>query len=87
MTATTVATSNHPKQNGALIRAFGYLRPHWKMTAGAYGMMLLIDAINMISPLIISWIIDHTIVTQDVKMLSLAAVSYTHLTLPTNREV
>lgn len=72
MTATTVATSNHPKQNGALIRAFGYLRPHWKMTAGAYGMMLLIDAINMISPLIISWIIDHTIVTQDVKMLSLA---------------
>jgi ATP-binding cassette subfamily B protein len=72
MTATTVAIPDTPRPNGALLRAFGYLRPHWKLTAGAYGMMFLIDAISMINPLIISWIIDHTIIKQNLGMLSLA---------------
>ena len=54
------------------MRAFGYLRPHWKLTAGAYGMMFLIDGISMLSPLIISWTIDNTIDKQNPAMLSLA---------------
>ena len=69
---TTEAQNNPPRQKGALLRAFGYLRPHWKLTAGAYGMMLLIDAISMVSPLIISWTIDNTIDKQNLSMLSLA---------------
>ena len=44
-----------------LLRCFGYLRPHWKLTAGAYGMMLLIDIFNMVNPQLIRWTIDHGI--------------------------
>ncbi len=66
------AKVNQPKPNGTLLRAFGYLRPHWKLTAGAYGMMFLIDGISMLSPLIISWTIDNTIDKQNPAMLSLA---------------
>ncbi len=69
---TAEAQSNSPQQKGALLRAFGYLRPHWRLTAGAYGMMLLIDAISMVSPLIISWTIDNTIDKQNASLLSLA---------------
>ncbi len=44
-----------------LLRAFSYLKPHWKLTLGAYAMMLLIDAVAMISPQLIRWIIDTVI--------------------------
>jgi len=44
-----------------LWRCFGYLRPHWKLTAGAYLMMVLIDLIAMLSPQLIGWAIDNGI--------------------------
>jgi ATP-binding cassette subfamily B multidrug efflux pump len=55
-----------------LLRCFGYLRPHWKLTAGAYGMMVLIDIFNMINPQLIRWTIDHGISGGEASMLSLA---------------
>ncbi len=44
-----------------LLRCFSYLRPHWKLTAGAYATMLVIDVINMINPQLIRWTIDNGI--------------------------
>jgi len=48
-----------PSQPKILARCLGYLRPHWKLTAGAYVTMMLIDLLNMISPQIIRWAIDN----------------------------
>ncbi len=50
-----------PSQANILWRCFGYLRSHWKLTAGAYLMMVLIDLIAMLNPQIIGWAIDNGI--------------------------
>jgi len=55
-----------------LVRCFGYLRPHWKLTAGAYLMMLLIDTINIINPQLIRWMIDSGIRVGNTSLLTLA---------------
>ena len=44
-----------------LLRCFSYVRPHWKLTAGAYLMMVLIDAISIINPQLIRLTIDKAI--------------------------
>ncbi len=49
------------QQTRTLIRCFGYLRPHWKLTTGAYLTMLVIDILNMVNPQIIRWTIDNGI--------------------------
>jgi ATP-binding cassette subfamily B protein len=41
-----------------LWRVYGYLRPYWKYTAGAYLSLLLILALNVTIPQFIRWIID-----------------------------
>lgn len=41
-----------------LWRVYGYLRPYWGYTFGAYATLLLILAINMTVPRFIGWIID-----------------------------
>lgn len=66
--------SRSPSQVQTLLRCFGYLRPHWKATAGAYGMMVLVDLINMINPQIIRWAIDHGIRTASSSLLTLAVI-------------
>lgn len=74
MSLSSTTATKSPERTGTLLRAFGYLKPHWKLTAGAYGMMFLIDGISMINPLLISWIIDNTIEKQNLRMLTLAVV-------------
>jgi ATP-binding cassette subfamily B protein len=54
-------TPTKPSQAQILWRCFGYLRPHWKLTAGAYLMMVLIDLVAMLNPQLIRWAIDHGI--------------------------
>ena len=58
-----------------LWRAFGYLRPHWKLTAGAYLMMLLIDIFAMLNPQLIRWAIDHGIEQGNRPLLTLAVTA------------
>jgi ATP-binding cassette subfamily B protein len=58
-----------------LWRCFGYLRPHWKLTAGAYGMMLLIDLLAMLNPQIIRWAIDNGIEEGNSARLALAVLA------------
>jgi ATP-binding cassette, subfamily B, multidrug efflux pump len=65
------STSKHT-QFQILLRCFGYLRRHWKLTAGAYMMMLLIDGFTMINPQLIRWTIDNGIGNSNLTMLSLA---------------
>ncbi len=55
-----------------LIRCFRYLRPHWKLTAGAYLTMLVIDIFNMINPQLIRWTIDNSIGGKNTQMLTVA---------------
>lgn len=60
-----------------LLRCFSYLRPHWKLTTGAYATMLVIDGINMLNPQLLRWTIDNGIGgdpadTQRTRMLALA---------------
>jgi ATP-binding cassette, subfamily B, multidrug efflux pump len=67
--------TTRPTQIQLLLRCFGYLRPHWKLTAGAYGMMLLIDIFNMVNPQLIRWTIDNGINGKNTSLLSLAVGS------------
>jgi ABC-type multidrug transport system fused ATPase/permease subunit len=63
-----------PKASSRVLwRAFGYLRPHWKLTAGAYLMMLFIDLLAMLNPQLIRWAIDYGIEEDNQARLALAA--------------
>ena len=41
-----------------LWRVYGYLRPYWKQTLGAYASLLLILGLSTLIPQFIRWIID-----------------------------
>lgn len=41
-----------------LWRVYGYLRPYWKQTLGAYASLLVVLGLNMLIPQFIRWIID-----------------------------
>jgi ABC-type multidrug transport system fused ATPase/permease subunit len=69
---------HHPGQqspNRILLRCFSYLRPHWKLTVGAYLMMFLIDGISMLNPQLIRWTIDNGINANSTYILTLAVVA------------
>jgi ABC-type multidrug transport system fused ATPase/permease subunit len=69
---------HHPSQqspNRILLRCFSYLRPHWKLTVGAYLMMFLIDGISMLNPQLIRWTIDNGINANSTYILTLAVVA------------
>ena len=59
-------------QSAILLRCFGYLRPHWKLVAGVYITMVLIDLIAMVNPQVIRWTIDKGIGTGNDSFLTLA---------------
>ncbi len=61
-------------QGKILLRCLSYLRPHWKLTAGAYLAMLAIDGLNMVNPQIIRWAIDRGIRADQAPLLTLAVV-------------
>jgi ATP-binding cassette subfamily B protein len=53
-----------------LARCFSYLRPYWRLTAGAYGLTLAIIALALITPQLIRWIVDRGIEAGDIKLLT-----------------
>lgn len=73
----TPTTNILPKQSQVriLIRCFSYLRPHWRLTAGAYGMMVIIDLFNMINPQLIRWAIDNGVRIGNTSRLTLAVAA------------
>jgi ATP-binding cassette subfamily B protein len=64
-----------------LRRAYGYLRPYWKQTAGAYGSLLLILVINSVIPQFTRWIIDRGIVGKQENVLLWSVIALLALTL------
>jgi ATP-binding cassette subfamily B protein len=58
-----------------LLRCFGCLRPHWKLTLGAYMAMLAIDALNLLNPQLIRWTIDKGILAGNFSLLGKASLA------------
>lgn len=64
-----------------LRRAYGYLRPYWKQTAGAYGSLLLMLAINSVIPQFTRWIVDRGIVGKQINILTWSVIALFVMTL------
>jgi ATP-binding cassette subfamily B protein len=64
-----------------LRRAYGYLRPYWKQTAGAYVSLLLMLAINAAIPQFTRWIIDQGIIGKQLNVLTWSVLALLVLTL------
>ena len=64
--------SQKQSQSRLILRCFSYLRRHWKLTAGAYVMMVLVDIVAMANPQLIRWTIDNGISANNIPLLSLA---------------
>ena len=76
------ATSPKPSfWKSPLVRCFAYLRPHWRMVAGAYAFMVLIDIINLLNPQLLRSAIDRGIDGGDITHLGWMAASLLGLVL------
>ena len=73
--------SDFPPIIQTLIRVFGYLRPYWKQTSGAYASLLGILALNTLIPQLIRWIIDTGIEGKQSNILSWSVLGLLALTL------
>ena len=82
MTENLSPLSVHQRGAGRiLLRCFSYLRPYWRWSAPAYLALLVIDALNMLIPQLIRWIVDRGIGDQDVRLLSWSVLTLLGLTL------
>ena len=64
-----------------LIRAFLYLKPYWKLTAGTYLAMTVMQGLNILLPQFIRWIIDEGIGKKDSSLLGWSVAALLGLTL------
>lgn len=55
--------------NNVLVRSFGFLRPYWRIALGAYLAALVINALSILVPQIIRWIVDVGITDQKSNVL------------------
>jgi ATP-binding cassette subfamily B protein len=81
---TPSAPAPRPSQEGGeriLLRCFGYLRPYWRLTAGAYLIILGINGINLVIPQLIRWIVDRGIAANDIELLRQLVLALLGLTL------
>ncbi|MBM3130095.1 MAG: ABC transporter ATP-binding protein [Chloroflexi bacterium] len=70
-----------PNSLRVLWRAFGYLRPYWRTTLGAYLALVGINAIALAVPQFIRWIVDRGIGGKDTPLLFGAVAALLALTL------
>jgi ABC-type multidrug transport system fused ATPase/permease subunit len=73
--------SEKRKISSALIRSFRYLRPYWKITAGSYAAVLLMNGLTVLTPQLIRLTIDRGIRGGDLPYLHLAVAVLLLLTL------
>jgi len=64
-----------------LLRSYLYLRPYWRLIAGAYIATLGTQGLNLLTPQLIRWIIDRGIRQQDITLLAWAVVGLLSFTL------
>lgn len=63
---------NKANDKQILWRCFHYLRPYWKLESGIYGLMILINLINILVPQLIRWAIDSGIYGGNLQLLGQA---------------
>ncbi len=71
----------HQNDKQILWRCFRYLRPYWKLEVGIYGLMILINLINILLPQLIRWAIDSGIYGGDLQRLGQAVGGVLFITL------
>lgn len=64
-----------------LWRVYGYLRPYWKQTVGAYASLLIILGLNTLIPQFIRWIIDTGVEGNQPDVLTWSVLALLGLTL------
>ena len=64
-----------------LWRVYGYLRPYWKQTVGAYASLLVILGLNTLIPQFIRWIIDTGVEGNQPNVLTWSVLALLGLTL------
>ncbi|MBI5300490.1 MAG: ABC transporter ATP-binding protein [Chloroflexi bacterium] len=70
-----------PGTGRILLRCFGYLRPYWQQTTGAYLALVAINALALAVPQFIRWIVDHGIRDSDATLLLWSVIALLVLTL------
>jgi len=62
--------ASQPGSRRILLRCYGYLRPYWRLTAGAYLLLLAITGLALFIPQVVRWIVDEGIEAGDVALLA-----------------
>ena len=75
--ATRVA---QPSSARILARCYGYLRPYWRQTGGAYTILLAITGLTLLIPQLVRLIVDQGIERQDLRLLGLSVLGLLGLT-------
>ena len=73
--------ANRTDSRRILLRCFGYLRPHWPRTIGAYLTLLGINALVLTIPQFIRWIVDQGIGGKDTFLLGWSVLALLGLTV------
>ncbi|MFN2169093.1 MAG: ABC transporter ATP-binding protein [Anaerolineae bacterium] len=63
------AELSKPSSWRILRRAYGYLRPYWRLTAAAYALLLGITGLAVLTPQVVRWIVDRGISGGDTALL------------------
>jgi ATP-binding cassette subfamily B protein len=75
-----VAQEIQPSTWHILARCFGFLRPYWQKTAGAYAMLLVITGLTLLTPQLIRIIVDQGIERQNTRLLGFSVLALLALT-------
>ena len=63
-----------------LLRCFRYLRPYWRLTVGSYVAMLAVNALTLMIPQFIRWIVDAGIDQHNMSLLNWSVAGLLGLT-------
>ncbi|MBN1659687.1 MAG: ABC transporter ATP-binding protein [Anaerolineae bacterium] len=63
-----------------LLRSFGYLRPYWRLAAGSYLIILVVNGLALIIPQLIRRIVDQGIARGDTQLIGKLALALLGLT-------
>lgn len=72
---------NRPGSGKILLRCAGYLRPYWVYVLGAYILLLLENGVTLSMPVIMRWMVDEGIGSQDIQAIQWGALTLVALTL------
>ncbi|MGC9522469.1 MAG: ABC transporter ATP-binding protein [Anaerolineae bacterium] len=70
-----------PNDLQILLRCFGYLKPHWRVAAGGYLLLFVINGLAIINPQFIRGIIDRGVAQRDLTYLNWSVLALLGLTL------